>query len=172
MKKVLCLLMAVILCVGLCACDKVAYAKPIEAAIQITFYGNEDYLEFAAPEEYFEWYEDRYGEDFDDYCDDYWDDDQWVEYFGEEYDVTYEVSNEEKVDKDTLDDIKDCLEDKFDIDPSDVKKAYTFDVEYFIDGSDGNESSEWEEMYSVKIRNAWYMIDFDGEYIDFCYEAW
>ncbi len=172
MRKLLCLLIALmLLSVTLCACSGTAYSKPIEAAIQITYYGNGEYIEFVAPEEYFEWYEDRYDENFEDYCDD-WENDQWVDNFGKGYEVTYKISNEKKVDKDTLEDIKDCLEDKFDIEPSDVKKAYMFDVEYFIEGSKEKCSSEWEELYSVKIRNNWYIVEFDEDYIDFCYDAW
>ncbi len=172
MKKMLCLLIAlVLLSVTLCGCSGTAYSKPIEAAIQMTYYGDEEYIEFVAPEEYFEWYEDRYDEDFEDYCDD-WEEDQWVDDFGKDYEVTYKISNEEKVDKDTFEDIKDLLEDEFDIETSDVKKAYMFDVEYFIEGSKAEDSSEWEELYSVKIRNNWYIVEFDEDYIDFCYDAW
>ena len=172
MKKFLYLLIALLLLsVSLCSCGGTAYSKAIEAAIQMTYYGDEEYIEFAVPEEYFEWYEDRYEEDFEDYLDD-WDDEQWIEKSGEDYEVTYEVSNEEKVDKDTLEDIKDCLEDKYDIEPSDVKKAYKFDIEYTIEGSEGKDSSDWEDLYGVKIRKNWYIVVFDGDYIDFCYDAW
>lgn len=164
-------LLTALLVIALCACNRVDYSKPIEAAIQITYYGNEDYIEFAAPEEYFEWYEDEYGRDFDDYCDD-WENDWWAEEFGRDYKVTYKISNEGDVDEETLDDIRNGLENQYNIDSSDVKAAYLFDIEYLIEGSKGSDSSKWKRMYSVKIRDDWYLVRIYNNYIDFCYDAW
>lgn len=122
MKKTLCLLiLTVFLSISLCACNKPAYSKPIEAAIQMTYYGNEEFIKYAAPQEYFEWYEKEYDRKFEIYCDD-WENDQWLKMFGNDYKVTYEITNEEKVDRDTLDTIKEYLEDEYSIKPSHVKK--------------------------------------------------
>ena len=148
-----------------------SYTDPIQAAIDITYYGDKDALEKAVPEEYFDWYEEEYGRDFEDILDN-WNNKQWVDMFGSDYKVTFKVSGKKKVEKSVLDDMRELLEDEFGIQPSKVKKAYVFDVEYFVEGSKDKDSSEWEDMYSVKIGNKWYLIEYDDDYINFSYDAW
>ena len=173
MKRILSLSMLVVMvAVCLTGCSGGGYTKPIDAAVQITFYGNSDYLDVAFPDEFKEWYEDRYSwAIFDEYCDD-WDDEYFIEEFGKDYKVTYDVKEKEKVDAATFMLIKESLSETYDIPASDIKKAYVFDIEYTVKSSMNEYTDTDRNKYSVKIRNDWYLLDSYGSDFAFTCEIY
>ena len=173
MKRIIGLLMLVIV-VTVCFTGCSSYTDPIDTAIRITYYGETEKVKLTAPEEYIEWYEDRYS--WNDFEEDFyygWEDDFFTDRFGEGFKVTYKLVEKQKVDKATLQLIKDYFSEEYGIPAGDVKKAYSFDIEYLIKGSENVETDEDYDMYSVKIRDKWYLVDryFDGRF-EFTCEAW
>ena len=167
-------LLAIITTVTVLLFTAKSYTDPIEGAIAITYYGDEEAWDEVVPKEYISWYLKEYNYDIRDSLDD-WKDSKWVKYAGIDYKVTYEVSNKQSVNKAELKNIAQQLHEEYNfIDTSKVKKAYKFDVEYFIKGSTGEESSKWEDMYSIKIGTNWYLFNSypESEDIHFCYDAW
>ena len=74
----------------------------------------------------------------------------------------YEIVSYEKMDDGDLDDIKDGLEDMYDIDPDSVgNKGYVAEVEVKFIEEDETEEEDFD-AYIVKIDGDWYVVDEDG----------
>ena len=110
-----------------------------------------------------EYFADEYKEYIEDnipyYLKDKYDDfDEYLEYVYDDYKlIEYEIGDPKKLDKDDVEDLAEDLEDKFDIDESDVKSATKFKVKV-KEKKDGDKKTNKVTIYVVKISGHKYIF--------------
>ena len=144
-----------------------SYKSAIENAIDHSYYGKSDKIKDLAPQAYWDYLEEETDFDFDEYVEDF--EDSWVsrkesleEQHGEDYTLDYEVKDKQKIDDDELDELKQKMNSRYNIDEDDVKMGYKIDAEFTIKGSKSERSWEAEDMYIIKIGSGWYPISASG----------
>ena len=141
------------------------YKKALENYLEYEFKNDTSNIESLLPESVWndladEWDMDK-DEVIDEIIEEMEEEAEWME--EEEVTFEYEVVSYEKLDEDDLDDIKETLEEYYDIDEDDVgKKAYKAEIEYteFVDGEE--EDSDDFEVCIVKIDGDWYVVSENG----------
>ncbi len=148
------------------------YKKAIDNYFDVFFKGNANKIKKMAPEEYWEYYEDRYDMDMEDIKDEYEDEfeereENFEDRYGKNWKVSYKIEDKKELSDKKLKKIADAIEDKYDIDADSVKKAYEVEIKATIKGSE-DQDKDSIDMTVVKIDNSWYIIDYyelDGEYV-------
>ena len=178
LTALMCTILALLLVFGLTACgssddeddDKKSssYKSAIENAIDQAYYGKSYKIKDLAPRAYWDYLEEETDFDFDEYVEDF--EDSWVsrkesleEQHGEDYTLDYEVKDKQEIDDDELDELKQKMNSRYNIDEDDVKMGYKLDIEFTIKGSKKERSWEAEDAYVIKIGSRWYPIS-DGGY--------
>jgi hypothetical protein len=193
MKKLLAMLLALGLLLGLAACgvkdkdkdDKnksedrsdSPYMSAVVNVFDVNFMGeiSEKKVEKLAPQEYWEYLEEERNLELKDVVERYeevWEDkkEDYAQEYGDVWRVAYEVTSEMETSDSKLEKIADELHDKYDIAQSSVKSGYDMNIEMEIIGSEDDECQEFD-FTVVKIDKKWYVLycyTDDGEfYADF-----
>lgn len=148
-----------------------SYTAPIDTLIDVSFEGKFKKLKDLAPEEYWDWYEDKYDADIDDMieeAEDNFDDmmDYYEEQFGGNIKVSYKIEDKKELSDRKLEGIAEALADKYDINEDKVTAGYELDVEMTIEGSD-DEDEDDSEITVIKYNGKWYAVSWyksGGEY--------
>lgn len=138
------------------------YKGAIDNYIAASFKGKSSAVKKMAPAEYWEYYEEKNGEDFDEYLENYEDNiEDTIDYlkdeYGDNFKVTYKVTKEKKLSGKKLEGIAEALADKYDIDEDKVSAGYELDVEMTIKGSEDDDENE-VELTVIKYKGKWYLI--------------
>ena len=180
MKKLLCVLLAALMLLSLCACgmldssdkeEEDSYMQPLDDFMDyITGDATLKTIQRMMPDEAWEYREEEHDLTPDYIWEVYQENRAGVvegdeEEFGPNLKYHYEVVDDRKLDKDELEDLKEELE-YYGIDPDDVKEAYEVDFEATISGDYDEETAE--NTYTVvKIGKTWYMFDIIDGYLGF-----
>lgn len=134
-----------------------SYKQPLDDQIDILLgKASKAQLKRQYPKEVIEERDIDINESWDDYKEDKKDTQEyWEDILGKNPKIKYKITDKEKLDKDDLDEIKDQLEDEYDIKPSKVKKAYKLEMDMTFKGKDEEIEQETEAIV-VKIGNQWY----------------
>lgn len=136
------------------------YKRAIDNYIDATFYGDYSAYKANIPDAMWDSLKES-GDalDKEDYKEQY---KMFKEYFEDQYgkniSVDYKVTDEDELDEDDLDDLRDELKSDYGIAKKSVTKAYELEVEFTIEGDDDEDSNE-EIITVVKIDGDWYVID-------------
>ncbi len=144
-----------------------AYKKPLNTYEDVFFSGKADRIEKLAPEEYWDYIEEKYDITVKDVIK-YYEDEEYFEKTldaleedcGKNIKVKYKVEEKDELTDKELDSIKEALKAKYDIPRKNVTKAYELDVEWTVKGKDDEKDDE-QKMTVVKIDGKWYI--YDGE---------
>ena len=144
------------------------YKKALENYLEYEYKNDTSNIESLIPDSVWEDYADEEDMDKDEVIDLAIENvEDWAEFVEEnEWTYEYEIGDYEKIDDGDLDDIKDGLEDMYDIDPDSVgNKGYVAEVEVtlFVDGEE--DDSHDFDAYMVKIDGDWYVVDEDGYFM-------
>ena len=88
--------------------------------------------------------------------------DSYVEQFGEDVKVTYEITSEQNYESE-LESLRSTLQQKQNIDPGRVIKAYVVHVKITTKGSK-SEDSRRVYMFATNIEGKWYLVSVSGEF--------
>ena len=140
------------------------YTSALDNYFDVNCYGKADKIEFLAPKEYWDYYEEKNDmslEDLKEQFEENWDDiqDAMEDEFGKNIKVTYKVVDEDKLSNRKMEKIAEALEDTYDIDADSVKEGYKIDVEMTIKGSEDDDEEE-TTFNVIKIGNRWYLISY------------
>lgn len=135
--------------------------------------GNSKKVEKMAPEAYWEYYEDileDQDKDMDDVIDSFEDSykdriDDYEDDYGDKVKISIKYLKKEALKDNKVNKIGKALDEKYDIDKNEVKKAYTVKVEYKVKGKEDYDYSTMD-LTVVKIGSKWYVINYyesDGE---------
>lgn len=160
---------AIVVIVILSALLGKGYEKPLDKYMDLNYKGKTQYIEDLLPAEVIE----QNAEDVD------MDVDEWLEETIEEYEdamddmadnygelekLDYEITKAKKVSDNKLEDIAEALNENYDIDEDDVKKAYKLTIDGEIEWEDEDQEIDGWKCYSVKIGGSWYLVS-EGGYI-------
>lgn len=140
------------------------YTTALDNYIAVNCYGKADKIEFLAPKEYWDYYEEQNDKslaDLKEQFEDNWDDmqDMMEDEYGKNIKVSYKVVDEDKISDRKMKKIADALEDTYDIDANSVKEGYNIDVEMTIKGSEDDDETE-TTFNVIKIGGRWYLISY------------
>lgn len=180
MKMITALMLALAMVFCFAACDsdskkdeKKAGSKPEAAMDALIDYKNGDVDKLAdlAPKAYWDYMEEEEDLDLDEYIEEM---QEYYEDYADEYGkdtVSLVDLNEEELDEDELEAIKDALSDAYDIDPDSVTDGCILEYEVEVEYSDDEKESEDGKFHCLKIDGKWYIViahEYDGEwYVDF-----
>lgn len=123
-------------------------------------------IEAMAPEAYWDYMEEEYELDLKEQVEELLEEDYLEEMkeeleddYGKNFRVSYKVTDEDELDKDDLNDIRDSLKEKYDIPKKSVTKGYELEVEFSIKGSEDEDSDEMD-LTVIKIDGKWYIYPF------------
>lgn len=140
------------------------YKKALENYLESEYKDDTSNIESLLPDSVWEEFAERRDMEKEDIIDEYIELKEEVAEIKEENDWSYEyeIVSYEKMDDGDLDDIKDGLEDMYDIDPDSVgNKGYVAEVEIKFIEDDETEEDDFD-AYIVKIDGDWYVVDEDG----------
>lgn len=113
-----------------------------------------------APEDVIEYYEDVYDMDIDDVIDlmpDVYEEDmeELEDEYGKDVSIDYEVIDEEKIEGERFDMIKDNLKEEYDISKSSIEEVRALCVKFVIETKNGDVVS-YNKAHAIKIDGEWY----------------
>ena len=137
-------------------------AGAINRYYDANYEGKSGQIKNLAPEEYWDWVDDKYEIDAKD-VKEYYDDeikedrvDDLEDEYGKNYKVTFKKDDQDDVKKKDLKKIAEFLKEKYDIKKDDVKAAVKVDGELVIKGSEDDDDDDVEDAYVIKIGGKWY----------------
>lgn len=187
MKKLLCLLLALVMLLSFAACasdsDDDGESKRSKKSKETTEGGTaksgsyEDAvdlvvklytgdlskkdLEKMLPADVWEYLEDEEGLTIDD-CYDQVDIDEMREYMEEQYGknmkITYEILGKEKASDDDIEEFLETMEEMYGLDPEDFGDAYEIEFTITVSGSEYEDSEEVEFGF-IEYKGNWYVVD-------------
>lgn len=137
--------------------------------------GNVGSLKSLAPEEYWEYVDDKldlevkdvkddWKDDWKDNLEDIVEDEGFEESYGDKGKISYKYQDKREADKDVLKAVKKYLDSTYDIKEKDVKALYIVDFTYTYKG-DKNKDVETGSVYVVQIKNKWYPVTSRGDFL-------
>ena len=178
-KRLLAALLAACMCFTLFACGKddddddegssrkMGYEKAIENCMDVYFKGKFDKLENLAPEAYWDYWYSRGYIGPDELARDYYDFESMQERyegeFGSRFSAKYKIKESEKISSDDLAEMREIMNEEYDIPKTTVKAGYIILIEFTYQGSYGKEINR-EEVYALQIDGNWYICDDDGDF--------
>lgn len=164
MKKILCALLALVLVLSMVACGGGKKSKPYADALKIYFdakLGKMTEKQYKASIPPFYWENNEYL-DFEEMWEmekssqeetaKYWKAEQ-----GGDLSVSYKVIKEKPYDEDRLDELAESMEEYYDADPDQFKKAYTLTIKYTIKGKYGSEEERTIQLDVMQYDGKWYV---------------
>ena len=148
------------------------YEDAIENYMNVSMLGkiSKSSVKAVAPESYWEYYEDKTGDDFEEYYEELKEDlmdyeEELEDRFGKNIKFSYKITREKELTKKKLGYIADYIEDTYDMDGDSLTAGYELDLEYVITGSEDDYEQEVEDAYVLQIDGQWYVanVDLDGE---------
>ena len=156
-----------------------SYEEALTKYFDATYKGKTSNIEDLLPKEIWQYCLDEYGElsdEFDstkemiaaveenyaDWYEEMIDDSDYGEFKKYDYEMEADEVSDSKLEK-----IAESLEDLYDIDEDDVKKAYKLKLDGEIVFEDDEEDVDGDEYYAVKIGGKWYIVDGYEDYYYF-----
>jgi hypothetical protein len=145
--------------------DESAYEAAVKNYIKVmTGEGNEKAIKNLAPKEFWEVIEtdkdvtiDDIMDIYDDFKEDWEDNLEYMEeHLGSNVKLTYKITDADKMDEDDLKELKNELNQFFDIKKKTVTAAYELEITLILKGDDDKQESE-DEVIVVQIDGAWYL---------------
>ena len=165
MKKIICVLMALVLMLSLTACGaNSSYKSVVKTMIKAMEKCDAEKMIKIFPDEFLEYMcEEEYDDDYDDMVDDLEDSledsmDWWEDQYGRDIKLTYEIDDADELDEDEIEALMDYYDDVMDLD-LDIKKAYVVEVELDIEGKK-DDGSEDMVLTVIKVGSKWYIMNF------------
>ena len=160
MKKLICVLLALVMVLSLTACgangSHKSVVKTLFASIEK---GDAEKMLSLFPEEVLEAMEENLGDEDEvlEYFEDAMDSlmDEFEDMYGDDIKITYEIEDEDELDEDDIDEIIDFYEEYLDAD-LDIEAAYELEVEATIEGEDDDDTDEMT-IFVIKIDGKWYL---------------
>ncbi len=151
----------IVIIVALCLIFGGSYEKAIDKYIDATYYGDMDAALEMIPGDALDEMLDAYDmtkKEFKEQMKEEWESEEedLEDEFGKNIKVSYKVIDEEEMDEDDLDDLKDMLKE-MGVSKKSVSKAYEIEVEFTIEGDDDEDTVE-EDFTAVKIDGEWYLF--------------
>ncbi len=151
----------VALIVVLCLIFGGGYEKAIDRYVDANYYGDYDACLELIPDDMLDKMLDSMDitkKEFKEQFKEEWEDkkDRLEDEFGKDIKVSYKVTDEDKIDKDDLDEIKDGLKE-MGISKKSITEGYEIEVEFTIEGDD-DEDTEEETFNALKIDGEWYIF--------------
>ncbi len=158
----------------------VFFARPYQDAVdnyvRIFLLGDAEFLEDAAPEEFWDWYAENYGTTVttlltkaENAMAPTWD--FYREFVGENLRLTYDYHNVTQYSRRQVEMMAEDLEKRYEIDAESVTDAYQLYLDVTISGENGNMAKPGLHLYLVEIDGNWYPFtysaDSDGIYLQF-----
>lgn len=156
------------------------YEKAIDNLFEVVYKGKFDKIEDCMPKEAWEYIVKDLGDDgynvgskdeFIAGCEEGFAEfykDKMIGKYGEFKKFDYEIEEADEVSDSKLEVIAEYLNDNYEIDKEDVKKAYKLNLDGEIifedDELDLNDTA-FDEVYSVKIKGKWYLVDRSCDYL-------
>ena len=168
MKKIICVLMALVLMLSLTACGaNGSYKSVVKTMTKAMEECDGEKMIKIFPEELMEILcEEQFDDDYDDMVDDLEDSlkdtmDWWEDQYGRDIKLTYEIDDADELDEDEIEAIMDYYDDVMDLD-LDIKKGYEVEVEMTIEGKDDDDSEDMV-LTIIKVGSKWYvdLMSFD-----------
>lgn len=144
-----------------------AFAKPYTTALDnyyfFTLTGDEDAFKALAPEEYWDWYEERYSRDLEDLMADRAEQleasaEFYEDFIGENTRFSYDFRKISKYTDHQVEMFGECLEDTYDIDADSVTRAYHLFMDVTIQGENGVQVVPDISLGVIEIEGVWYIF--------------
>lgn len=142
------------------------YKSAINNYIDVMIKGQVNKLDKLAPQAYWDYYEDTYDMDIDDLerdAEDVVDTviDLLEDEYGDNVRVSYKVTKEDKLTDSKLNEIREGVNDRYELARKSVTEGYDIDADITVKGDDDEMTSE-TSAYIVKIDGGWYLTDASG----------
>jgi len=161
MKKIICVLLALVMMLSLTACGaNGSYKAVVKTMVKSMEDCDAEKMLKLFPEEVMEILYENYDDDIDELIEELEDSmkdtmDYYEDEYGRNIKLSFEIDDADELDEDELDDLMDNYYDYMDVD-IEIKKAYELEVELIIEGKK-DEDSEDATMTVIKVGNKWYI---------------
>lgn len=144
-----------------------AFNRPYQSALDnyyaYTISADEDAYEALAPEEYWDWYEERHGVPGKDPLGSQSNRGEFYEDFiGDDIHISYDFENVTKYSDHQVELFAEALEDTYDIDADSVTRAYSLSFTATIKGEHGTEVMPDMNLRVIEIDGNWYIFSYSA----------
>ena len=140
------------------------YKSAVKSFTNVVYKGKTKQTEKLAPEDVWDYIDEKYDVDADDvadYIEDMYEDeiDELEDELGKNIKISYKIEGTKKLEKREIKKINKALEEKYDMDDDSVKTAYKVEVDFKYKGKEDYDSNE-TFITAAKIGGKWYLLSY------------